>query len=332
MTGKVLVTGGLGFIGSAFIRLMSDRAEIVNVDAQTYAADPRRVPKAIRTVRLDVADGGLGDLMQRERPQIVVHFAAETHVTRSESDEATFFRTNLDGTRTVLDAARTCGVELVIHVSTDEVYGPALDHPFREEEKEPGEGRATSAYARSKALADDLATSYADDIRVVVVRPTNCFGPWQHPEKAIPRWTTRALSGARLPVWGDGGYVRDWMFVDDVCAAIQLLADNDRAGGVYNIGPGGEPLANIDIARKVAEAAGRGAADVYLTDYDRPQHDRRYSVDSARIRAFGWTPEIGVAEGIIQTVKWYAANRRWWEPLVSGAEALYQDALEREGA
>ena len=315
MTGGVLVTGGLGFIGSAYIRLLSDRADIVNVDAHTYAADPRRIPDEIRTVRLDVTDAGLRDVMERGRPRVVVHFAAETHVTRSESDQATFFRSNVDGTRAIFDAARGCGVEVVVHVSTDEVYGPALDHPFVEDEKEPGEGRATSAYARSKALADDLAGSYANDMRVVVVRPTNCFGPWQHPEKAIPRWATRALSGERLPVWGDGGYVRDWMFVDDVCAAIQLLVENEGASGAYNIGPGGEPLTNLEIARRVAEAAERGPEDVYLTDYDRPQHDRRYSVDAGRMRALGWTPEVGVADGITRTIEWYTANREWWEPL-----------------
>lgn len=328
---SLLVTGGLGFIGAAFIRSVQNTGmDVVNIDAGTYAADVRRIATTgVQTHLLDVRDEKVPGIVARSRPDVVVHFAAETHVTRSEKDEASFFRANVDGTRAILEAALSSGVSSFIHVSTDEVYGPALDRPFREDDKEPGEGSATSPYARSKAVADDLARSYSDGMRVITVRPTNCFGSWQNPEKAIARWATRAVSGLRLPVWGDGQQVRDWMFVDDVCSAISLLIDKGEAGSVYNVGPGNEAVSNLEIARLVAAEGGAAEGSVYLTEYDRPAHDRRYSVDASRIRALGWVPTVGVVDGISQTVRWYADNRSWWEPLVAEAEALYSDEDER---
>lgn len=327
MRGRVVVTGGLGFIGSAVVRRLVARGDdVTNLDAGTYAADPRRIPEGIDTRRVDVAADRLDEHFAGAR--VVVHLAAETHVTRSETDETAFFRTNVDGTRAVLDAARSAGVELVVHFSTDEVYGPALEVPFTEDDKLPGEGRATSAYARSKALADDLALAY-DDVHVVVLRPANCFGPWQHPEKAIARWTTRALAGHDLPVWGDGRYVRDWTFVDDVCDAVDVLVDRAPPAGAYNAGAEGEPVANVDIAQEIARLAGRDDDAVYLTAYDRPSHDRRYSIDSSKLRALGWEPRIGVKQGLRTTVEWYRVNRSWWEPLVREAEAIYDDRAAR---
>lgn len=327
-----MVTGGLGFIGSAFVRaVVGSGVEVHNVDARTYAADDHRIGQLadVITTEMDVVDTAFADLIASVRPAAIVHFAAETHVTRGETDEGRFFRTNVEGTRSVLDAAKATGIERVVHVSTDEVYGPALDHPFGEDEKVPGEGNATSAYARSKAIADDLARSYADALHVDIVRPTNCFGPWQHPEKAVPRWTTRALSGQRLPVWGDGNYVRDWMFVDDACSAIITVLEKSTGGGVFNIGPENEAMSNLEIATMIATAAGADTDVVYLSAYDRPRHDRRYSVDTSKIKALGWQPRTGVVAGIAATVEWYRANRAWWEPLVASAEALYADQAER---
>lgn len=161
------------------------------------------------------------------------------------------------------------------------------------------------------------------------MRPTNCYGPWQHPEKAIPRWATRALTGRRLPVWGEGGYVRDWMHVDDVCAAIELLPERAPGSGVYNIGPGGDPAPNLEIDRAIAGHAGVSPDRVYLTDYDRPNHDRRYSVDSTSLRELGWEPRIDLDTGLRQTVDWYASRRQWWERLLEEAESLYRDDSER---
>jgi dTDP-glucose 4,6-dehydratase len=330
---RLFVTGGLGFIGSAFIRRLSSAHEILSVDAHTYAGDPRRIEgTGVTTRSVDVASPALQDSLENFRPEVVVHFAAETHVTRSEAAQDLFFRTNVEGTRNLLDAVADLRPRMVVHVSTDEVYGPALDHPFREDDKQPGEGLATSAYARSKALADDLARSRAHEVAVAVVRPTNCFGPWQHPEKAVARWTVRALSGSSLPVWGDGGQVRDWMFVDDACDAIWAVVEKGAVGEVYNIGPQGDVRTNLEIAKMIARAAGRGDDAVYLTAYDRPDHDRRYSVDATKLRALGWAPTEPLEARLTETVAWYADNVGWWEPLAAEAETLYEDARPREDA
>jgi dTDP-glucose 4,6-dehydratase len=330
VSGRLLVTGGMGFIGSAFVRaLAADGVAVLNVDADTYAGDERRLagtdPRLVETVRVDVAAPELAAVVAAERPAQIVHFAAETHVTRSEGAEEAFFRTNVDGTRAVLDAAVAAGVGRVIHISTDEVYGPCPGDPFREDEKLPGEGHATSAYARSKAVADDLARSYADRLDIVVARPTNCIGPWQHPEKAIPRWATRALRGEPLPVWGDGMQVRDWMFVEDAVAGLRVLLERGERGAVYNLGPAAEAVPNVEIARMVADAAGAGPDAVYLSEYDRPQHDRRYAVSVERIAALGWRAAHGLEDAVRETVAWYRDHPGWWQTLVPDAERLYAD-------
>jgi dTDP-glucose 4,6-dehydratase len=264
-----------------------------------------------------------------ENPAILVHFAAESHVTRSEREVESFYRTNVQGTRSILEAAARARVRAVIHVSTDEVYGSCHGNPFSESDKQPGEGLATSVYARSKAVADDLALSFADRIPVIVVRPTNCFGPWQHPEKAIPRWITRILRDEPIPVWGDGKQMRDWMFVEDCCSAIELLIKKGTPGEVYNIAPEGSQHTNLQAAHAVAKAAGADEDAVYLTAYDRPRHDRRYAIDASKLRSLGWAPEQDVETRLAETVAWYRDNRWWWEPLVPDAESIYDDAAER---
>jgi dTDP-glucose 4,6-dehydratase len=329
VSGRVLVTGGLGFIGSAFVRaLAADGEPVLNVDLDTYAGDERRIAGVpggmVETLRLDVASPELVDVVRGERPPLVVHFAAESHVTRSEDAPEVFFHANVEGTRVVLEATEAAGCR-VLHMSTDEVYGPCPGDPFREEDKLPGEGLATSAYARSKAMADDLARSYADRVDVVVARPTNCIGPWQHPEKAVPRWATRALRGERLPVWGDGEQVRDWMFVEDAVSALRLLAERGERGGVYNVGPQAEGVPNVEIARAIARAAGEDESAVYLSHYDRPQHDRRYAVATDRIAALGWRASRSLEAAIADTVDWYRRNEAWWAALVPDAEQLYAD-------
>ena len=328
MSGRVLVTGGLGFIGSAFVRaLAADGRRVLNVDLDTYAGDERRIAGVGGAGRDGAARrriAGAGRLVREERPALVVHFAAESHVTRSEDAPEVFFHANVEGTRVVLDAAEAAGCR-VLHMSTDEVYGPCPADPFREEDKLPGEGLATSAYARSKALADDLARSYAERVDVVVARPTNCIGPWQHPEKAVPRWATRALRGERLPVWGDGEQVRDWMFVEDAVSALRLLAERGERGEVYNVGPQAEGVPNVEIARAIARSAGQDEASVYLSHYDRPQHDRRYAVATDRIARLGWHASRSLEAAIAETVQWYRENEAWWSPLVPDAEQLYAD-------
>jgi dTDP-glucose 4,6-dehydratase len=329
---RIAVTGGLGFIGSAFIRnIQSPKTEILNIDLDTYAGDERRLQDSsvdrVRTERMDICSSELLRVFEHFRPDLVVHFAAESHVTRSEFAADRFHHTNVAGTRNVLEASRHAGTSLVVHVSTDEVYGPCPGDPFVEGDKLPGEGLATSAYARSKALADDLARSWTGT-DVIVVRPTNCFGPWQHPEKAIARWATRALSGNRIPVWGDGQQVRDWMYVEDACRGIQTVIERGKPREVYNLGPQQPQRTNMEVARIVAAEAG-ATEGVYLTDYDRPNHDRRYAIDASKVVHLGWSPTSSLEHRLATTVSWYRNNRSWWTSLLGQAESIYDDALER---
>lgn len=332
-SGRWVVTGGLGFMGSALIRnLCASGIEVLNIDADTYAGDVRRlapVQRSVRTEITDILDPAISNMIEGFQPDVVAHLAAETHVTRSELDAERFYRTNVDGTKSIFEAAVRAGATKVVHVSTDEVYGSFEDRPFLESDKEPGEGNATSAYARSKALADDLAFTFCDRVPVVVVRPANCFGPYQHPEKAIPRWAIRAVTGQRLPVWGDGLYVRDWMYVDDAAIGLTLLAERGASGEAYNLAPEGEPLPNAEIARTIAASAGRDSDAVYLTEYDRPGHDRRYAIEATKVRSLGWEPSADLRTRLSETVEWYSRNESWWKPLVEEAEGLYEDRTER---
>jgi dTDP-glucose 4,6-dehydratase len=331
---SVLVTGGSGFLGSHFIRhrVAQGASSVLNVDLLTYAGSNARLADLegrpeLSFLRADVADReGMERAFRESRPELVVHFAAESHVTRSETDAGRFRRTNVDGTRTVLEAASGAGARRFVHVSTDEVYGPIERGAFREGDKRPGEGSATSPYARSKALADDLAREFrGGDMKVVVVRPTNCFGPWQHPEKAFPRWVTRAISGRPVLVWGDGLYVRQWLFAQDLARAVALVLDAPDVDPVYNVGPRHDPeITNLDLARWLIRHLDLPEDRVVLTAYDRPEHDRRYAVDPSRIESLGW--RTGDAwERFAATVAWYRENESWWRPLLEEAETIYSD-------
>jgi dTDP-glucose 4,6-dehydratase len=329
---RALVTGGAGFLGSHFVRrwLAEGRGEVTNLDLLTYAGSEARLrdvegDPAYRFARADIVDAEAVDRAFAEaRPQLVVHFAAESHVTRSERDEERFLRTNVEGTGVLLETAAAHGVERFVHISTDEVYGPIAEGAFREEDKRPGDGQATSPYARSKALADDLALSF-NGVDVIVLRPTNCFGPWQFPEKAFPRWVTRALRDAPIPVWGDGMYVRQWLAAEDLAEAVLLVAGVERPERSFNIGPRHEPeITNLDLARWLADHLGLPADRVILTAYDRPDHDRRYAVDPSRIEELGWRPS-DPWERFADTVEWYRANEGWWGPLLAEAESIYAD-------
>lgn len=334
MKSKILVTGGAGFLGSHFVRrsLAQGSREVLNVDCLTYAGDPRRLADVsdspdYQFVNLDVSDGSeVSRLVNEQRPQAIVHYAAESHVTRSESDPDRFFRTNVEGTRNLLEAAVANGVRRVVHVSTDEVYGSILTGSFKESDKPQGVGQAASPYSQSKALADDLARSYADRLEVVVVRPTNAFGPWQYPEKVLPRWITRALSDNPLLVWGDGLYVRQWLYCEDFASAVELVLDRGEPGEVYNVGPTHEPeITNLDLARWLVQYLEISPSQVQMTGYDRPDHDRRYAVDSTKIRALGWTPG-DVWSQLRKTVDWYKDAHGWWESLIAEAESIYADS------
>lgn len=333
--GSILVTGGAGFLGSHFIReaLQAGARRVVNVDILSYAGDTRRLSDLeadgrYRFVKGDVADREqMKAVVASERPDAIVHYAAESHVTRSESDPSRFMRTNVEGTRVMLEAAVAEGVERFVCISTDEVYGPIEEGVFREEDKPPGVGGATSPYSQSKALADDLARSYSDRIEMIVARPTNAFGSWQFPEKAFPRWVTRALQSLPLLVWGDGLYVRQWLYAEDFARAIALLLARGNPGEVYNVGPVHHPeITNLDLAQWIAARLELPDDSVRLTPYDRPDHDRRYAVDPSKINRLGWRPGH-VERQFEQTVEWYRQNDWWWRPHLVEAESIYKDDI-----
>ncbi len=334
---RVLVTGGAGFLGSHFVRswLREDLGEVMNVDLLTYAGSLERVAEVSEDPRYafllaDVADASAMSACFRDfHPQLVVHFAAESHVTRSERDPERFRRTNVDGTRIMLEAAASSGVRRFVHISTDEVYGPILKGAFREEDKLPGDVQATSPYAKSKAIADDIALGFDGDMEVVVVRPTNCFGSWQYPEKAFARWVTRAVMNRPILIWGDGLYVRQWLYAGDLATAVALILRASAPQRVYNVGPRHDPeITNLDLARWLLEYLQSPGDRLVFTEYDRPNHDRRYAVDPSRIETLGWSPGDTWSR-FAETVEWYRRNEAWWRPIVPEAESIYQDEARR---
>jgi len=312
----LLVTGGAGFIGSHFIRLIlrrHKRIRVINLDRLTYAGNLENLRDVQEDPRYEFIVGDIRDrgLVGRlfARVQGVVHFAAETHVDRSIYDAGEFVLTNVHGTYTLLDALRTSpAVEIFVHISTDEVYGSRPGRPARETDPL----LPSSPYAASKAGADHLARAYRVTFGAptVILRPSNTYGPNQFPEKLIPFFLTNALEGKALPVFGDGLNVRDWLYVEDHVRAVEAALLRAPAGSVYNVG-GGTELANIDVARRILDALD-APHDLIQFAPDRRGHDRRYAMDSSLVRGLGWEPEIGFAEGLQRTVRWYAANKSWW--------------------
>jgi len=312
----ILVTGGAGFIGSHFIRMVLRRhpsTRVVNLDKLTYAGNLDNLHDVQDDPRYEFILGDIRDkaLIRRvfARVQGVVHFAAETHVDRSIYDAGEFVLSNVHGTYTLLDALRAFpDVEFFIHVSTDEVYGSRTGRAARESDPL----QPSSPYAATKAAGDHLARAYhvTYGLPTIVLRPSNTFGPGQFPEKLIPLFLANALEGKTVPVFGDGLNVRDWLYVEDHCRAVEAAVLRGRIGSVYNIG-GGVELTNIEVARRVLDAL-EAPRELIQFVPDRPGHDRRYAMDSGLIRALGWEPETPFEEGLKRTVRWYASNRSWW--------------------
>ena len=312
----ILVTGGAGFIGSHFVRMTLRRhkqTKVINLDKLTYAGNLDNLRDVEDDPRYEFVLGDIRDkaLVRRLFAGIqgVVHFAGETHVDRSIYDAGEFVLTNVHGTYMLLDALRAFpAVEFFIHISTDEIYGSRTGRAARETDPLA----PSSPYAASKAAGDHLARAYyvTYGLPAIVLRPSNTYGPGQFPEKLIPLMLTSALEGKTLPVFGDGLNVRDWLYVDDHCLAVEAAILRGRSGGIYNVG-GGCELANIDVARRILDALDT-PHDLIQFVPDRPGHDRRYAMDSSLIRALGWEPETSFAEGLKRTVRWYAANRSWW--------------------
>ncbi len=315
----ILVTGGAGFIGSHFIRMTlcgHARTKVVNLDKLTYAGNLDNLKDVREDPRYEFV---LGDIRDRDlvrrlfaRVQGVVHFAAETHVDRSIYDAGEFVLTNVHGTYALLDALRASPeIEVFVHVSTDEVYGSRTGRAARETDPLA----PSSPYAASKAGGDHLARAYhlTYGLPAVVLRPSNTYGPGQLPEKLIPLFLTNALEGKPLPVFGDGLNVRNWLYVEDHCRAVEAALLRARGGSVLNVG-GGSELTAIDVARRILDAVD-APRDLIRFVPDRPGHDRRYAMDSSLIRALGWEPEVPFAEGLERTARWYAANRGWWRKM-----------------
>ncbi|MFF0769944.1 dTDP-glucose 4,6-dehydratase [Nonomuraea wenchangensis] len=305
---RVLVTGGAGFIGSHFARSLHD-VYVTVLDKLTYAGDLTNL-EGVRHefVHGDICDAGL---LARVVPghDLVVNFAAESHVDRSIEGAAEFMRTNALGTQTLLQACLEAGVPKVVQVSTDEVYG-SIDIGSWDESAPV---RPRSPYAASKAGGDLIARAYAVTygMDVSITRCGNNYGPRQYPEKIIPLFVTRLLRGEKVPLYGDGGNVRDWIHVSDHCAGIRLVAEKGAPGEVYHIA-GTAELTNRELTGRLLEACGRGW-DLVEQVTDRKGHDRRYSLDDSKLRALGYRPEVPFEQGLKDTVRWYAEHRDWWD-------------------
>ena len=315
----VLVTGGAGFIGSNFVR-WAHRTHpdwrITTLDKLTYAGrienldDVKDSPRH-RFVKGDISDQAVAaPLVQAS--EIVVHFAAETHVDRSLHDAGAFIQTDVHGTFVLLEAARHAPkLRRFVQISTDEVYGSVPEG----HSKETDELRPRNPYSASKAGADRLAYSYwaTYNVPVVITRASNNYGPNQFPEKVIPLFITNAIDQIPLPLYGDGLNVRDWLHVEDHCRGVDLLIERGQNGEVYNIG-GGNEARNVDLTHRILELSGRPATLIRPVA-DRPGHDRRYALDTAKLRGLGWAPRVAFDEGLRDTVAWYRDNEAWWRPI-----------------
>ncbi len=315
---KLFVTGGAGFIGSNFVRWMLRRnsdLQIVNFDKLTYAGNLENLRELEGNARYRFVRGDVANAAEVEEAMrgcdAAVHFAAETHVDRSIRDAFEFLRTNLQGTYVMLEAARKLGIKRYVQISTDEVYGSLPEGAADEQ----GHIQPNSPYAASKAGADHLVRSYhvTFGLPCLVVRASNNYGPYQFPEKFLPLLITNAMDNQSLPIYGDGKYVREWLFVEDFCSAIELVLSKGTVGQIYNVGSEVHKI-NLDVVQAVLKRMGKPETLVRHVQ-DRPGHDRRYAIVSNKVRALGWKPSCTFEEGLDRTIAWYQANEAWWRPL-----------------
>ena len=333
---EVLVTGGAGFIGSNFVRYaLNHRPDwrVTTLDKLTYAGRRENLHDVIDHPRHQFVHGDIGDAPLSsplvERAELVVHFAAETHVDRSILAAGDFIRTDVEGTFVLLEAARRAPrLRRFVQISTDEVYGSVATGASVETD----ELKPRNPYAASKAGADRLAYSYwaTFNVPVIVTRASNNYGPYQFPEKVIPLFATNAIDDRQVPLYGDGRNVRDWLHVDDHCRAIDLLIEKGGDGEVYNIG-GGNDVMNVDLTARILAALDKPASLINRVP-DRPGHDRRYCLDTTKLRSLGWAPQVPFEEGLRAAVDWYRHNEWWWRPIKEQDPAFrsyYQAQYER---
>ena len=318
---RVLVTGGAGFIGSHFVkRLAAKGVDVVVLDKLTYSGNTANLEGAEhRFVHGDIADPeAVADAA--EGCEAILNFAAESHVDRSILESFDFVHTQVHGTQVLLEHVRAIGVRFV-QVSTDEVYG---DLEAGGSSTEDDALRPSSPYSATKAGGDLLVLGYArtHGVNASITRGANTYGPSQYPEKFLPLFITNALDGEPLPVYGDGRQRREWLHVDDHCAGIELVLEQGRPGEIYNVG--GDERENLEMVRRILDLTG---ADESLVRHvtDRPGHDRRYSIDDAKLRALGWSPQVPLEQGLADTFGWYRDNRAWWEPIKSGEYRAYYE-------
>ncbi len=323
---RLLVAGGAGFIGANFIRVMLREhpdCEIINLDKLTYAGnlanlkDVETLPNYI-FVRGDIADQELVSQTVKG-VDVIVNFAAETHVDRSIHSAGAFIDTDVKGVFFLLEEARKAGVQKIVCVSTDEVYGSIEEGAFTEEDRLNPRNPYSASKAGGELLAGAFCHTYG--IPVVVTRGSNNYGPYQYPEKLIPLFVTNAIDDLPLPLYGDGLNVRDWLHVEDHCRGIEVVIAKGEPGEIYNIGAGNQHT-NIEITRTILEHLGK-TENLIRYVKDRPGHDRRYAVDSSRISALGWKPQKDFMPGLKETVDWYVNNEWWWRPLKSGEYLEY---------
>jgi dTDP-glucose 4,6-dehydratase len=317
---KILVTGGAGFIGSNFILHMMNshpEVEVINLDVLTYAGNLNNLKGVDKNPRYTFIKGDICDpdivntILDRFNVDTIVHFAAESHVDRSITKASEFVRTNVLGTHNLLECARHHPVTRFIHVSTDEVYGSTLKGSFTEK----AILSPSSPYSASKAGSDLLVLSYFTTYKlpVIITRCTNNFGPCQYPEKLIPLFVTNLIAGRKVPVYGTGKNVRDWIHVSDHCRAVEFLLEKGIPGEIYNIG-GGNEKTNIEITEKILTLLKKDKSWIEFVT-DRPGHDFRYSLDCSKLLKMGWSPRYSFEEGLKDTVDWYIMNEWWWRPL-----------------
>jgi dTDP-glucose 4,6-dehydratase len=328
---KILMTGGAGFIGSAFARMAIGETDlrVVNLDALTYAGNLENLAQVdgnerYRFVHGDICDAALVDtLIGEEKPDAIVHFAAESHVDRSILSPEPVVRTNFNGTFTLLEAAKRHKIGRFVHVSTDEVYG-SLEAPLEADEQYPL--NPSSPYSASKAASDLLARSYflTFHLPVVITRASNNYGPFQFPEKLIPLMISNALEDRSLPVYGDGQQIRDWLYVDDHCRGIMAVLKQGREGEIYNIG-GNRSLPNLDVIHQLLTITGKPESLIrYVTD--RPGHDRRYALSSEKLmHETAWSPIMDFETGLARTIQWYRDNSAWVSRVRSGEYRTYYE-------